>query len=126
MAFTKQKLQYKRFEHFAFFATVGEDGTIEESLDLTSKQFYLTEIRVHCSVAFASVEDLTIRMSAAQGSAYNLMIISQAMKTVMDVLWQADNSMHMLSDDDIVFNLSQASGVNVIGITVLGWAVIGT
>jgi hypothetical protein len=33
--------------------------------------------------------------------------------------------MLMLSDDQLVFNLSLASGVNVIGIDVIGWAVRG-
>ena len=125
----KDFLQNQRWHEFSFFATGGADGLITESVvpgtDFADVAWKLKSIRVHLSVAFASVEDLTVRLSAANGSAYDLMLLSQAMNGISDLLWQLDIPETFGSADDLVINLSLVSATNIIGITVNGWAAIG-
>lgn len=121
---TEEYQQPQRWTHFSFFDSGGADGVISESLAITDL-FKLTEIRIHCSVAFASIEDFTLRLSSVKGSAHNIMLISQAMSGIIDFLWTPDTEMHFLSDDQLVFTISLVSGVNVIGLNVHGWAAQG-
>ena len=124
MAFTETYLQPQRWSEFAFFVSGGADGAIVESV-APGVPFRLGELGVHCSVAFASVEDLTVRLSAVQGSAHNMMFVSYAINGSTDVLLQYFPEIIFQSDDQLRIALSLASGVNVIGITVKGWAVLG-
>ena len=125
----KEFIQNQRWHEFSFFVTGGADGVITDSLapgtDFKAVPWRLKGIRVHCSVAFASVEDLTLRISAANGSAYNLMLLSQAMNGISDLLWQMDTAEIFGSNDDLVVNLSLVSATNIIGIVINGWAAIG-
>jgi hypothetical protein len=113
----------QRWEEFSFFTSGGTDGVITDTIAL-DRPFIITDVRAHCSVAFASVEDLVVRMSAYQGSAYNVTLVSQAMNTVQDVFYQPSISLTFLSDDHVIIGLSLASGTNIIGINVNGWAAI--
>jgi hypothetical protein len=76
-------------------------------------------------VIFASTEDFVVRLSAIKGSAHNVVLISQAISDVYDYVWQDSFGMLFLSDDQIVLGWSQASGVNIGGLNVQGWAVFG-
>lgn len=125
MAFTEEYQENPRWTHFSFFASGGTDGAVTESLNPTGKQFILHEIRLHFSVIFASVEDLVVRLSAAKGSAHNVTLISQALSDLYDYVWINSTGMHFLSDDQLVFSWSQASGVNIGGLNVQGWGVWG-
>lgn len=126
MAFTVQEHQQpERWTHFSFFASGGTNGAVTESLDPAGQFFKLTEVRLHFSTAFVSTQDFTVRISSAKGSAHNLMLLSQALSGVRDLLWQPDQEIQLLSDDQIVFFWSQNSGVNIGGLNVLGWAVLG-
>ncbi len=124
MAFAEQYLQPQQWDHFTFYATGGANGVITESIDM-SKTFKLMELRVHCSAVFASVEDLTMRLSSPLGSQYNLKLVSQAMNGVQDYLYICDNPAGHLfaSDDQIIVSLSLVSAENTIGIKVIGWSV---
>jgi len=113
----------QRWQEFSFFTSGGADGVITDTIAL-GRPFLITDIRAHCSVAFASVEDLTVRISAYQGSAYNVAMISQAMNTVQDLFYQPSISLTFLSDDHVIINLSLVSGANIVGINVNGWAAI--
>ena len=126
MAFTSEEYQLpERWTHFSFFASGGVNGAVTESLNPTGQFFKLAEVRLHFSTAFASVADFIVRLSSAKGSAHNLILLSQALSSVRDLLWQPDQELMMLSDDQIVLSWSQASGVNTAGLNVLGWGVWG-
>lgn len=124
MAFTANEIQNQQWVHFSYFASGGANGVISESLAI-GEVIQLAEIRVHGSAVFVSVEDFTVYISSVNGSAYNLKLVSQAMNTVQDYLFQPESAMLLLSDDQLVFGLSLASAVNTIGINVIGWAVRG-
>lgn len=124
MAFTETYLQNQRWTQFSFFVDGGTDGAVTESL-APGKPFRLTEIRMHLSVAFAEIEDFVLRLSAAQGSAHNATLISQALSDLTDFTWQPSIPMEFLSDDQLVMGWSQASGANIVGLNVQGWAVYG-
>ena len=110
---------------FSYFTETGTDGTVAESLDPHGKQFKLAEVRLHFSIAFASTEDFTIKVSSIKGSAYNITLVSQALLGVKDFLYQLNNPFLLLSDDQVVFGWSQVSATNVGGLDVLGWGVQG-
>jgi hypothetical protein len=122
MAFTVEYTQPQRWDHFSFYTSGGVDGNISESV-APNYLFRFDEIRVHLSVAFASVANFTVRLSSIKGSAYNLMLISQAMLSVKDLVWQADQAMYFNSDDQLIIELPMTSGTNTVGIDVQGWAV---
>lgn len=124
MAFTEEFIEPSRWTQFSFFASGGTNGAVSESL-APGKKFKLSEIRLHFSVIFSEVEYFVVRLSAAKGSAYNQTFLSQALSDVIDVLYQPDNPLPMLSDDQIVFSWSQASASNIGGLNVQGWAVYG-
>lgn len=124
MAFEETFLNNQIWREFSFFASGGVDGVITESASFDNP-FKLNGLLIHCSVAFASVEDLTVTLSSAKGSAYNTIFVSQAMNTVQDLFWQLSMPLPFESDDQLIVNLSLVSGVNVIGIKVFGWSVLG-
>jgi len=125
MAFTEVYYQPERWTEFHFFASGGADGAISESVN-PGVRWKLKEIRVRLSVAFASVEDLTVRISATQGSAYNHFLKSEAMNGIKQKWYTYDSDgLTFQSDDQMVIALSLVSGQNIIGIEVLGWAVLG-
>jgi hypothetical protein len=117
----EEEIPAKQWIDFAFFATK-TSGALNLSI-YPGKVWKLREIRVHNSVAFGSVRDLTIQISAVKGSAYNTLLLSQAMNTVQDLFVYYSTPLLFLSDDHL--NLSMyASIATVRGISVLGsWAV---
>jgi len=113
-------------QHFEFYETGGVDGLRTASLSLTdSMPFYLEDVRLHLSVVHASVEDLAIRLSAINGSAFNQIFISQAMLNVKDYMWQPDRPILFNSGDHLVFSLFIKSAANIYGLSVRGWSVRG-
>ena len=124
MAFTEVYIQNQRWHDLSFFATVGADGAISESV-APGKVFKIHEVRVHTSIAIASVGDLVLRLSAAQGSAYNMTFLSQAMLGLKDVWYLFSNPLIFLSDDQFVITMSMKSAANVMGINVCGWSANG-
>jgi hypothetical protein len=124
MSFTETYLDPQRWTEFSFFATGGVDGAISESV-APGKPFKIHEFRIHNSIAIASAGDLVIRLSAAQGSAHNMVFISKAMLGSTDYWLLFSNPLIFQSDDQIVVTYSMKSAVNVMGINVVGWAVRG-
>lgn len=124
MSFSGDYITNQLYDTFNFFVTGGEDGAISESLDISYTK-KLNEIRVHCSVVFASDEYLRVQISNTQGSAYNFILLSYAMSDIQDLLWQPDQPIFLDSTDQLVFSLSMVSGTNVIGLNAVGWAAVG-
>lgn len=124
MAFTETNLPYTRGEYFSYYATDGGAGnvTMDEYLAY-DKAIELKEIRVHFSVACALAKDFTVFLSSGQGSAYNLMLLSQAMNGIQDLIWILDQPMLFFQDDTIEFSLSLAAAGNYFGLNVIGWSV---
>jgi hypothetical protein len=132
MAFTRVRLDNQLWNQFAFFSSGGTDGGLSETIiggDASeTEHFYIKEVRLHLSVAFVSVEDFIIKLSEAiQGSAYNLILRSQAMLTVKDYQWIPDTGeekgLLFVSGDTLDIFMSMKSATNVWGLTVLGWAI---
>jgi hypothetical protein len=120
-------IEYKgpeNFTYFEFYTSGGANGAFKESLTL-GKAFKLGEVRLHLSVKHPSVEDFAIWVSAGRGSAYNQILISQAMSDIVDYLWQVDDALVFNSDDQIIFSMFVKSGSNVYGLSVKGWSVLG-
>jgi hypothetical protein len=125
MAFTVQEFQLpERWTHFSFFKTQKAASNVE-SLDPDGQFFKLAEVRLHFSSTFGSTQDFTIRLSSIKGSEYNLLLLSQALSGLRDLLWQPSQALLLLSDDQIVFSWTQVSDVNTLGLNVLGWGVLG-
>lgn len=125
MAFTETYTDPQRWTYFQFFASTGaNDGAFSQSVS-PGKPFRLMELRFHASIAVPSAGDLVLRLSAAQGSAYNMIFVSKAMLGSTDYWFQLSQPMEFLSDDQIVLTYSQKSAVNVVGVTITGWAARG-
>lgn len=122
-------IQPQRWSHFKYFNDYGTDGAETSSVSPSGGIWAFKDIRVHLSVAHASIEDLTVYVSAAAGSAYNIYLVSQAMSDLKDYVFIPDtgdeHGLIMQSDDQLVVNLSLVSATNIIGINVNGWAVLG-
>lgn len=115
-----------RYSLFNFFDSAGADGaeTFVVNPDTrTTMQF--EQLRAHWSTAFASVEDMVVYISSAKGSAYNLVLLSQALAGITDILFQPEKKVWLFSGDNLVISFSCASGVNTVGIEVQGWSVFG-
>lgn len=120
-------IEYKgpeNFTYFEFYTSGGTDGAFKDSF-APGKVFRIGEVRLHLSVKHASVEDFAIWLSAARGSAYNQVFISQAFSDVKDYLWQPTRPLEFNSDDQLIFSLFLASGTNIYGLSVKGWSVLG-
>lgn len=88
------------------------------------KRFKLVDVKMHFSVAVGSIVDLTVRVSSIKGSAYNVIIISQAMATVQDLFMHFSTPIPFLSDDHLVFSMI-LSAANVFGLQADVWSVEG-
>ncbi len=124
MAFSEEHIPYSRWTELSFFASGGANGKITESF-APGKVFKIHELRLHTSIAIASVGDLIMRLSAAKGSAYNMTFISKAMLGSTDVWYLFSNPLIFLSDDQVVIEFSLKSAANVVGINVVGWGIFG-
>jgi len=122
MAFTGTYVQPQEVELFNFYATGGANGAASESLSI-AKRAVITEVRLTWSVAFASVEDFVIKLSAGNGSAYNHTFVSQALNGVQYLNYIPNCSVYLESTDQLKFTMSMASGANTWGLQVIGWAI---
>jgi len=130
MAFAQVYTMPQRWKHFDFydsFANVAVSTASGLSVTLNhSVQWKLAEIRMHCSVAIASIADLIIWVSSAKGSAYNTKLVSQALLGVQDMFVHYSEPLIFESGDHLRFaGNASASTSNVIGIQCIGWAVTG-
>lgn len=116
-------LENSIYQTFSFYKTVAAGAALSESIDI-GRKWKLQEIRIHFSVAFASVEDFVAYISAAKGSAHNFTILSYAANGSTDISIYYSAPRQFLSDDELVMTFSN-SGSNVVGLNVQGWAVQG-
>ena len=125
MSLTKQAITTpSQWEEFSFFGNGGVDGGIIESL-VHDERFDFTEVRLHLSSIHASKEDFVVRLSSINGSRHNIVLLSQDMENIQDLVFQPDQSMNFLSGDQLVFSLVIGSGTNNWGLNVKGWSVLG-
>ena len=124
MALLTEYVGNLRFHDEIYYGFYGADGTISDSVNpgCVSK---LRSIKVHLSVAFASAEYLIIQLSAGLGSAYNTVLYSQNLSGSTDVFIHYSDPLLFLSDDQLNFELSMASGTNIIGFQFETWAARG-
>lgn len=130
MSLSGDFVQYQRWDMFHFYETEnGTNGALSTSINNTALETYrrwkFQELRMHFSTAFASVEDLVIRISSTLGSNHNVKILSQAMNAIQDIHVYYSDPIVFYSDDQMVITMSMASGVNKYGLQVIGWAVRG-
>jgi hypothetical protein len=126
MSFTSKYIPVSKHRYFRFFASDGNsavawDDTMDEQFD-PSCAFILDQIRLHLSTAHVSAVSFYVYMSHHLGSAYNEMILSQAMLGVLDLVYQADNPRVFLAGDTFSIGMAM-SAANTFGLTISGWAV---
>lgn len=124
MAFTEEYYAPERWWDFQFFATGGANGVVSENVAPTTR-FKILEFRLHWSSAFASVEDFVVQISSIKGSQYNAILFSEALNGLTDLYVRLSQPMQFLSDDSVNIAMSMASGINIWGLTVVGWAIRG-
>lgn len=120
-------MPYGRFQQFSFFESVGADGSAIITIN-PEKVFQIKELRLHLSAAYSLVGDLVLRISAAKGSAHNIILFSKAMSGSTDVFWYpstASNTLQFLSDDHFIISMPLTSGAILGGINVQGWSIEG-
>ena len=66
-------------------------------------------VKVHLSGA-GGAGDLTITMDAIAGAAYDVVVLSQDMTAVTDLVWMPDNELIMTADDEIDIAWANAGG----------------
>ena len=119
--------QYSRFQHFSFFEEIG--ATVNPVISIAPGViFQVKELRLHLSSPYSLVGDLALRLSAAKGSAYDIILYSHAMSGSTDVFWYpstASNTLQFLSDDVFIISLPMTSGAILGGINVQGWTIEG-
>lgn len=126
MTFTAKTLPVSKHHYFRFFATGGNpaaawDDTLDEQFD-PSCPFILEQIRLHLSTVHVSVVSFYVIVSNHIDSAYNEILISQAMLGIKDLVYQADP--HRLFWAGDTFSIGMAmSAANSYGLEISGWAV---
>lgn len=126
MSFTDKRLPVSKYNYFRFFATDGDsaaawDDTMDEQFD-PSCAFLLDQIRLHLSTAHASVVSFYVIVSNHIDSAYNEVLISQAMNGVKDVVYQADPPRLFFPGDTFSIGMAM-SAANKYGLEISGWAI---
>jgi len=111
-----------RMKYFAYY-TDGDEPLIE-SINF-GKSVEIEEVRLHLSVAMASVEDLIIQLSSILGSAHNILFLSYSMFNHTDLVYQFHKTHKMLYGDVLSVYLSFKSQTNWYGLSILGWEVTG-
>jgi len=126
MAFTSKYLPVSRHRYFRFFASDGNpaaawNDTLDEQFD-PSCAFILDQIQIHLSTVHVSVVSFYVILSNHIDSAYNEVLISQAMLGVKDVVYQADPDRVFWAGDTLSIGMVM-SALNTFGLMVSGWAV---
>lgn len=119
MSFTAKYIPYSRQKWFTYYASAA--ASMSEDFN-PGFAYELESVRLHLSTAHASVVDFNAVVSAAQGSRYDLLLFSQAMNGVKDLLWQPTRPYIFDYNDHIDFSMIM-SAANNYGLTIVGWAV---
>ena len=126
MTLTAKYLPVSKHRYFRFFASVRSPGidsdvTLDEQFD-PSCAFILDQIRIHLSADHISVVSFYAIVSHHIDSAYNEVLISQAMLGVKDVVYQANPPRLFWPGDTISIGMAM-SARNSFGLSISGWAV---
>ena len=129
MAFTAKYLPVSKHRYFRFFASeshpaIAWDETMDEQFD-PSCAFILDQIRLHLSTVHVSVVSFYVILSNHIDSAYNEVLISQAMLGIKDVVYQADPDRVFWAGDTLSCGMGM-SDPNTFGLTISGWAITQT
>ena len=125
MAFTQEEYNYERYKEFHYYFAGKEHGFETQSI-APGVLWKLKEVRLHFSDTFASTEDMVVRISSINGSAFNQVLVSQTMSDVKSYRVVFDGSGVLLySDDQVVITGSMVSNVISYGLEAIGWAVRG-
>ena len=60
----------------------------------------LVEVRLHLSAAAVAAENFVIYIDSINGTAYDVILFTQAMATVQDVIYRPDTPIRLLSTGD--------------------------
>ena len=126
MAFTAKYLPVSKHHYFRFFASeqhpaVAWDDTLDEQFD-PSCAFILDQIHIHLSTVHVSIVSFYVIISNHIDSAYNEVLISQAMLGIKDVVYQADPPRMFWVGDTLSIGMAM-SATNSFGLTISGWSV---
>ena len=126
MSFVDKYIPVSKHRYFRFFASDGNaagawDDTLDEAFD-PSCAFILDQIHIHLSTAHVSVVSFYVIVSNHIDSAYNEVLVSEAMLGVKDVVYQADPARMFWAGDTLSIGMVM-SATNVFGLTVSGWAI---
>lgn len=83
------------------------------------RPFALESVAVHLSAA-GGAGDLTVTLDANAGAAYDVILLTQDMTSIADLLWQPDRPIELAKDDKIVVAWANA-GAKTYGLTVRYW-----
>lgn len=75
-------------------------GAMSETFSNRVHGKYLTEIRLHLSLAASTVEDFTVDLDSGAGSEYDVNIYTKAMSTVKDVVYTFNRPVRMTNAGD--------------------------
>ena len=124
MATTLEYIGNNRYHDEIYYGFYGEDGTIGDNV-APGTVWKLKNIRIHASVPFVSVETLVMKISAGLGSAYNTVLYSANFSDYEDLFIHYSEPLTLMSDDQLLFELSMVSGTNIIGFQFETWAARG-
>ena len=128
MTFTEKYLPVSKHRYFTFFASDGAPAVAwDDDLDeqfLASWGYTLDKIRIHLSTAHVSVVSFVVTLSHHIDSAYNEILVSQAMVGVKDVLFQAEPNRLFHADDTLSIAMAM-SAANTYGLEISGWMITG-
>jgi hypothetical protein len=120
-----EKGQNAIWESFHYFKGNSSNGKIEESIN-PGRRWKLGEVRFYTTSAFRSNEYLIINLSSIKGSSYGYSLLSYLVSGSTSYTFNAaNNPIDFLSDDQVIIKLTSASAVHIMGIEVVGWAVVG-
>jgi len=126
MTFTAKYLPISKHRYFRFFASDGNpvaawNDVLDEQFD-PSCAFILDQIQLHLSTIHVSEVSFYVIISNHIDSAYNEVLISQAMVGLMDVVYQADPPRAFWPGDTLSIGMNMTAA-NTFGLTISGWAV---
>ena len=70
----------------------------------------LDSVRLHLSVVGGAVEDFTVTINSETDAAYDVLLFSQAMLAVQDVVWQPDRPIAIVNSDVVDFYFKNSLG----------------
>lgn len=124
MSLTEIDISPQLWWDIIFHGYYGADGNISDSF-CPGVPWKLKDIRVKISGAFASVEYLILKISSVLDSYHNIIFYSQNVSGSTDIFIQYSEPLLFLSDDHLVFELSNTSGVHTFGFIFNTWAAKG-